>query len=290
MDVTREAAASFRTSAVRPAPHLLVAEAIRDVLSRRRLIRYLVQADLKKQGADTVLGNLWWVIDPLLTMLVYVILITVITPSSSRPADYPLFIFAAILPWKWFTSTIQDAVASVTGQERLIKQVHFPKIVLPTAATMAGVVHFAFGMLPLAVLILGFYRSALSWTLLLIPVIAAVQLVFSLAVAYIVSALNVFFRDVSNVSMHALRLWFYVSPALYSISQAKEITRHQPILGHIMSANPFAALLTSYRDVIYNRTPPEWSGLAIVLGSSIVLLAFATYLFKRVEPSFAKVL
>jgi ABC-type polysaccharide/polyol phosphate export permease len=106
-----------------------------DLRSRRRLIRYLVQADTKKKGADTLLGNVWWILDPLLQMLVYVILVAVIFQRSE--ADYPLFIFAAILPWKWFTSSVNDAIGSVVSQERLIKQIHFPKIVLPTA-TISG--------------------------------------------------------------------------------------------------------------------------------------------------------
>ena len=101
----------------------------REIWSHRRLTRYLVRADLKKHGSDTVLGNVWWVLDPLLQMLVYVVLVSII---FQRPTpDYPLFIFAAILPWKWFTSAVNDAISSVTGRERLIKQIHFPKIVLP---------------------------------------------------------------------------------------------------------------------------------------------------------------
>ena len=102
MSATQDVPAFFRSSAIRPGPVGLLREAIIEVVSRRRLIRYLVQADLKKKGADTVLGNLWWVIDPLLQMAVYVILVSFIF-QRTRP-DYPLFIFAAILPWKWFTA------------------------------------------------------------------------------------------------------------------------------------------------------------------------------------------
>jgi len=108
-------------TSVRPGTLGLVREALREVWSRRRLIGYIVRADMKKKGADTLLGNLWWVIDPLLQMLVYVVLVTVIRGGSTTP-DYPLFIFAAILPWKWFSSAVGDGVTSVTSQEALIKQ------------------------------------------------------------------------------------------------------------------------------------------------------------------------
>ena len=94
------------------APFRLIREGIDDVRSRRRLVRYLVVADMRKRGADTLLGNLWWVIDPLLQMVVYVVLVTLIARGHGID-DYPLFIFAAILPWKWFTASVGDATTSV---------------------------------------------------------------------------------------------------------------------------------------------------------------------------------
>jgi ABC-type polysaccharide/polyol phosphate export permease len=279
---------AFRSTSVRPGPIGLVAEAIRETLSRRRLIRYLVQADLKKKGADTLLGNLWWVLDPLLQMAVYVVLVTVIT-TRSQP-DYPLFIFSAILPWKWFTSSVNDAIVSVTSQERLIKQIHFPKIVLPVAAAGAAVANFAFGLIALGLLLVAFYAGRATPMLLLIPVIAVVQFAFTLALSLVVAGINVFYRDVGNVSRHVLRLWFYLSPALYSTAQIHKLAESSPIVGHLMSLNPFAVLFESYRSVIYEGLPPDWTGLIRLLLVSLVLVALATIVFKRLEPAFAKVL
>src|SRR5436190_19473129 len=94
-----------------PAPLALLGQAIQETASRRRLIRYLTAADMKKRGSDTILGNLWWILDPLLQLVVYVIFVSII---AARPApDYPLFIFAAIVPWKWFSAVITDASSSV---------------------------------------------------------------------------------------------------------------------------------------------------------------------------------
>src|SRR3954452_16950816 len=175
----------------------LVRQGFSDIWSRRRLARYLVQADLVKKGSDTVLGNIWWVLDPLLQMAVYVVLVSIIS-TSTKPA-YPLFIFAAILPWKWFASSVGDAITSVTSQERIIKQVQFPKVVLPVASVSSGIVNFAFGLIPLAGLMLLFFANYITWWLVLIPVIAFVQFVFTLAVSMYLSAINVYFRDVGNV-------------------------------------------------------------------------------------------
>jgi ABC-type polysaccharide/polyol phosphate export permease len=288
MDLTREAPISYHSSAKRPGALGLVSQAIREIRSRRRLIRYLVLADLKKKGADTVLGNVWWVLDPLLQMLVYVLLVSVIL-NKSQP-DYPLFIFAAILPWKWFTTAITDAIYSVSSQDRLIKQLQFPKIVLPTAATVAGVVNFAFGFIALGGLLLLFYRERATPYLVLLPLIAAVQFVFTLAIAYAVAAINVFYRDVGNVSRHALRLWFYLSPGLYGAATLSTLAVNHKLFIQAMSFNPFFALFNAYRSVIYDGQAPDWTSLSVLLVGSLGLLLLTTILFKRVEPSFAKVL
>ena len=288
MSATADAPAHFRRGAVRPGPIGLLREAVLEVTGRRRLIRYLVQADLRKKGSDTLLGNLWWVLDPLLQMGVYVVLVSVVFQRAVP--DYPLFLFAAILPWKWFQSTVQDAITSVTGADRLIRQIQFPKLVLPVASVFAGVVNFAFGLIPLAALVLLLYRDRLSVVIVLIPVIAVVQFFFNLALAVGLAALNVFYRDVGNLSRHALRLWFYLSPGLYAIEDLRTAAGHIPVVGQLLLANPFAILFTAYRDVIYSERLPDWIGLAALLGASLLVLALTTLLFKRVEPSFAKVL
>ena len=272
----------------RPSALRLVADGFADIWSRRRLARYLVQAELTKKGSDTLLGNVWWILDPLLQMAVYVIFVSLIVGRTT--ADYPLFVFAAILPWKWFSSAVNDAILSVVARERIIKQVHFPKIVLPVAATLSGIVNFAFGLIPLALLMLLFYRDRIAWTLILIPVVAAVQFVFTLGLAIVAAAINVFYRDLGNVARHALRLWFYLSPALYSVAQVESLAAKYPAVGVGFAMNPFTVLFESYRALIYDGQPPPWLGLGILTAVSIVLLAICTFVFKRMEPSFAKVL
>jgi ABC-type polysaccharide/polyol phosphate export permease len=288
MDVTHEVPAAFRTTAVRPGPLGLLAEAIDEVRSRRRLIRYLAQADLKKKGTDTVFGNVWWVLDPLLQMVVYVILVTVVFQRTL--VAYPLFIFAAILPWKWFTTSITDAIVSISGHDRLIKQIQFPKIVLPSAAMLGGIVQFAFGLVPLAAMLILLYPERISPSLVFIPIIAAVQFVFTLALGLVLAAVNVFFRDVGILARHVLRLWFYLSPALYGAAAVAQVGESHAIIGRLMKLNPFYAILESYRNAIYDGLIPDLTALAVVLSGSLVFLFAGVIFFKRLEPSFAKVL
>ncbi len=281
---TSEALASARSSnAPRPGFFSLVKRGARDIVKRQRLIRYLVGADLKRTHADTLFGQLWWVFDPLLQMAVYVVLVQVI--FQRKVPDYPLFLFAAILPWKWFSTTLNDATLSVTGRQSLIRQIQFPKLVLPASSVVAGAVSFGFGLVALA-MVYTFYLDRLTPWVLLIPVIAAVQFVFTLALGIVLAALNAFYRDVQNVLRHIIRLWFYLSPALYSIEQ---LERGNPIR-RILALNPFAPLFESYRAVTWGTTGPDWGGLAWVLVLSFVLLAIALALFKRVEPAFARIL
>ena len=271
-----------------PGAPAALAQGFRDTWTHRRLTWYLVRADLKKHGADTVLGNVWWVLDPLLQLAVYTVMVSVIFRYNMEA--YPLFAFAAILPWKWFSSSTNDATTSVVSRERIIKQVAFPKIVLPVAATVGGIVNFAFGMIPLLGLIVIFYPTHLQATLLLIPAVAAVQFVFTLALSVALGSLNVFYRDVGNLFRHVLRMWFYLSPALYTIDRIAEITTNHAVIGKLFTLNPWSILFEAYHDVIYYDRVPSWTALGSLLIFSLAFLCLAVLFFKRVEPAFAKVL
>jgi ABC-type polysaccharide/polyol phosphate export permease len=273
---------------VRPGLLQTLRDTASEIATRRRLILYLVRADLKKRGADTVLGNVWWILDPLLTMLVYVLLISIILRTDYDA--YPLFIFCAILPWKWFSSSIADAVTCITTRERIIKQVNFPKVVLPMAAATGGVASFAFGLIPLFAMLVLLYRDHLTVWVLALPAVAFVQFVFTLGVALLAAAITVFYRDVGNVANHVLRIWFYLSPALYGAEKVAELTADQPAIGVLFNLNPFATIFESYRDLIYDGRAPDWIALGLVLLGSAALLVVAVLIFRRLEPAFAKVI
>ncbi len=304
MQIATEAPSSFRSSAVRPGAVGLMREALHDVLARRRLIRHLISADIRRKGSDTLLGNVWWVLDPLLQMSVYLILLSVILQRSTP--DFPLFLFAAILPWKWFASSINDAVSSVVRQERLIKQVQFPKIVLPVSAVAAEILNLTFGFLIMLGMLVLFFPAHVTLNVAWVPLIALVQFVFTVGLALLVASINVFYRDVGILSGHLIRLWFFLSPTLWSFdSSAGRFGAIEEALGeagvNILRMNPFAVLLTAYRDAIYGRvnatgdgfTPgqtPDLVALGMLFLFSLGLLVLGTVVFKRVEPAFAKVL
>ena len=267
----------------------LALEGFAEAVGRWRLIRYMVVANLKRTHTDTALGQLWWVLDPLFLMAIYVVLVQII--FNAGVPDYPLFIFAAILPWKWFSIALGSAAGSVTAREGLIRQVQFPKIVLPVAAVGSSTVNFAISLIALALMYV-FFLDRLSPWLLALPLVAVVQFTFSLAVAIGLAAINTFYRDVQNLLGHFVRLWFYASPGLWSF---RDQLQEAPQLRSILQFNPMAPILESYRNVIYGlrdggATGPDFIGLGWVMAASLVFLTIAVVLFKRMEPAFAKVI
>jgi lipopolysaccharide transport system permease protein/teichoic acid transport system permease protein len=282
------AAAPAGPATARRRPLGALREGIGDIASRRRLIRYLVAADLKRTHTDTLVGRAWWILDPLIQMAIYWILFTLI--FERKIPDFALFLFAAILPWKWMASTLGDASTSISSRVALVRQVQFPKLVLPAASVGAGITGFAFGLLAMALFLVPYHERISPW-LLALPLIAAVQAVFIFALAIGVSALNAFYRDVGNILGHTLRLWFYLSPGLYSL----DALGPGPVRT-ILSLNPMASILDSYRRIIWGTeqvahgVAPDFAALGIVLGASLVLLALAIVGFKRVEPAFARIL
>ena len=326
MGVVNEAPAAFRSSNDRPGPVALIRNAITDVWSRRRLIRYMVRADVKKRGVNTVLGNVWWVLDPLITMLIYVLVMTVIFQRSTP--DFPLFLLSAMVPFKWFTATIGSSTNAVVGREGLIKQILFPKIVLPVTLSLSQIVSFLFGLLVLLFVWFFAYHDHVTWQVVWLPLIALVQYTFMLGWTFIVSAVTVFYRDVGIVIGHFMRLLFWVSPILWSFMEVagrgrrlqaglEDVERGlglpSGVLFAILSYNPVSLLIETYRKAIYGElgtidvtdpvtgettqqlawfpaVMPDFAVLAVIFTSGIVFIIIGTFVFKRLEPAFAKVL
>jgi ABC-type polysaccharide/polyol phosphate export permease len=256
----------------------------------------------------------WWVLDPLISLMVYVFVMSVVF-ARDQP-EFGVFLLAAMIPFKWFTGTVSDSVTAVVSQGQLIKQIQFPKIVLPIVSNGAGLVNLGVGLLVLSVIVLVVpeYRPHLTVMVLWVPVIAAIQAVLMLALSMFLSAFTVFYRDIGIVMGHLLRLLFYVAPILWSFEaeSGRGSAIHRAtgdVVFSILRDNPVAILLESYRMAIYGvpyqteiagKTVAAWRpatlgdmdvvALGLVLVVSVGLLIAGTIAFKRIEPAFAKVL
>ena len=283
------ATASLRLTVGRPrrGPIGTIVETLRSIYQRRTLLHYLTMARVRQDGGSSLLGNLWLILDPAIQLAIYYFLVGIVL---NRPQEnFPLFLFAAILPWRWFTMALSSATESVRRHDKVMRQIAFPQIVLPLSAVAASTTSFFFGLIPLFSLYLVYPDRLTSWVLAL-PLVIAVQALWTLPFAIMFSALNVFLRDISSLVRHGLRLAFYVSPALFSFEKIQSVLAPYPPAHLILDLNPMAWILNAYRDLLYEGRSADWGALLAVALASIPFSLLSIYLFRRMSPSFVKVL
>ncbi len=254
---------------------------LKELLRRRELIVYLTISQLKQSYQNLALGYLWWFLNPLLWMVVYWLLVVGIFDRGEP--NYPLFLLCAIIPWRAFVTSIGQAMTCISGQERLIKQIPFPKAALPLSVVLANTVNLVFGLLVLLAVTLA-YGIPLTPYALLLPLVALVQIAFTAGLAFLLSVLAVYFADLQNFMQFFTRIWLYLSPALYAVERVPVRFRT------LFMINPFAPIFTSYRDVLmYGRAPDWfWLGVAALLAAAVLIVGF--WYFVREEPRIVKVI
>jgi len=264
-----------------------IAETIKSVVHRRRLLLYLTIAKVRQDGGNSLLGNLWLVLDPAIQLAIYYFLVGMVL-DRPQPA-FALFLFSAILPWRWLSMALGGAANSVRVKDKVMRQIAFPQIVLPLSAVAASTTSFFFGLIPLFSLYLVYPDRLTSWVLAL-PLVIGVQVLWTLPFAIMFSALNVFLRDISSLVRHGLRLGFYVSPALFSFEKIQGLLAPYPPAHLLLDLNPMAWILNAYRDLLYEGRSADWGALLVVALASIPFSLLSIYLFRRLAPSFVKVL
>jgi ABC-type polysaccharide/polyol phosphate export permease len=190
-------------------------EQLQALWSRRDLVKYFVRSDLKIIYRNKVLGLLWALLDPLMMMLVYILLVVVIFRRGSP--QFPVLLFAALLAWHWFVNSLSSSVRAITGNAKLIQTVYFPKAVLPLSRVLVGLINFLLGLIVLVPLLL-IFEAKFTFNLLWLPLLIFMQFLFTIGAALLCAALGVYARDLENILQFGLRIWFYLSPALYFIS------------------------------------------------------------------------
>jgi ABC-type polysaccharide/polyol phosphate export permease len=255
---------------------------VRTLVRYRLLIQSLVGRELKARYRGSVLGFLWSFVNPLLLLLTYGLVFTVMLPvkRSGLMEPYFLFLFCGILPWTWFQASISEAAGVLIAGGNLIKKVLFPAEVLPVVTVIANLAHFLLG-LPILIAFLAL-AGRLSPSLLLLPLPLLVQLVFTLGLALLVSALTVHFRDIQNILSHVLHLWFFASPILYFYGDAGGGMRT------LLRLNPMAHILVSYQEIFFLGHFSHAFGLALAGVAAIACFAVGALLFERLRDTLAE--
>ena len=258
---------------------------LRQLFRYRGLINALVARELKARYRGSVLGFFWSVINPLLLLLVYSFVFTVIIPRGElvNLEPYAVFLFCGLLPWTWFSASLSDGANVLILNGNLIKKVMFPAEILPVVAVVSNMVHFLFG-LPILFGFLWWYEVPLRITeLVWFPLVMAVQFMLTLGLAMVLAALTVHFRDIKDLLANLLTLWFFATPIIYPMSAV-------PVGGKaIMDLNPFAHLAISYQEILFYDGPfGHWRWLLALALSGVLLFLLGYTLFDRLRDSFAE--
>ena len=257
--------------------------AIRSLLRHRPLVESLVSRELKARYRGSVLGFLWSFVNPLLLLLTYTLVFTVILPNR-QPDIQPffLFLFCGILPWTWFQASLSESSSVLIASANLIKKVLFPAEVLPSVCVLANLAHFLLG-LPILLLFLA-WQGKLAWTAVLLPLPILVQLVLTLGLSLFLSALTVHFRDIQNILSHALHLWFFATPVIYSYAAIAEGTP----LRQALRLNPMTHVIVTYQQMLFHGNVDHWRGLFLALLVGVLAFAAGAFLFDRLRDTLAE--
>lgn len=248
---------------------------------RRALVTYLLRSQLQASTFQRSIGFLTWIIRPLALVLVYTFLLQVIF-RSTRTGIIP-FLFCALIPWQWMSGVLHGAPTIILSSEDLIQRVRFPNSVLVLAAVGRETVYFL-AALTILVVAVWLYGAPITWALVALPLVVAVQALLAFGLALLFSGLGVFFRDFEGLLELFLPLWFYLSPGIYSVELVPESFRTVYML------NPMAILFTSYRSILLEGRLPALGPLAALGVAGIVLGLLALAIFVRWEQKFPKYL
>ena len=253
-----------------------------DIWAYRELLFFLTWRDVKVRYKQTALGAAWAILQPLFMMLIFTIFFGRLAGVGSAGIPYPLFALAGLVPWTFFANAITASGNSLVGSANLITKVYFPRLIVPAAAMLAGLIDFLLSFALLVVLMF-YYRVTLTAQILFLPVLVLLTALFSLGVGTWMSALNVKYRDVRFALPFLIQLWLFVSSVIVPSSSLPQKWRW------LLMLNPMSGIIEGYRSALFGL-PFDWPALGTASVLTIVTLVYAIYAFGRVERSFADII
>jgi lipopolysaccharide transport system permease protein len=255
---------------------------LRELWEYRELLYFLTWRDIKVRYKQTALGVLWALIQPLFTMLVFFFSFSKLAKIPSDGLPYPLFCYAALVPWSFFANGLTQSANSLVGSANLITKVYFPRLSIPLATVLSGVVDFllAFGLL---VVMMACYGVAPSYRVAFFPLFLLLALVTSLGVGLWLSALNVEYRDVRYVVPFITQFWLLATPIAYPSSLLPEPWRT------VYGINPMTGVVEGFRWALLGTQQSPGPMLAVSSAAAVLLLVGGAFYFRRMEKTFADI-
>ncbi|HEX5731490.1 MAG TPA: ABC transporter permease [Blastocatellia bacterium] len=250
-----------------------------DLWAYRELLYFLTLRDVKVRYKQTALGAAWAIIQPLFTMLVFTLFFGRLAGVPSEGVPYSIFAYAGLLPWTFFSNAVTNSGNSLVASANLITKVYFPRIIIPGAAVLAGLVDFAIAFAIQALLMI-YHGVEVTWNILMLPVLVLLTALLALGVGMLMSALNVKYRDIRYALPFVVQLWMFASPIIYPSSLVPDRWRW------VMSLNPLTGIIEGYRSALFGRDF-DTLGLFISALITLALLVYSSFVFRRMEKSFA---
>lgn len=256
-----------------------VALELRDLWKYREMIYFLTWRDVKVRYKQTVLGAAWAIIQPVFTMIVFSIFFGKLAQLDSEGIPYPIFSYAALLPWNYFSQSLSQSSNSIVGSAHLITKVYFPRLIIPLTSVVSGLVDFGISFLVLIVLMV-YFQVQPTVGLFLLPLFLLLSAITALGVGLWLSALNVQYRDVRYIVPFVLQFWLFATPVVYSSKLLDEPWRT------LYGLNPMVGVVEGFRWALLGTDPPK---LMILISTivSIFLVVSGIYYFRRMEKYFA---
>jgi lipopolysaccharide transport system permease protein len=251
------------------------------------LISSLARREVNVRYKGSVLGILWAVLTPVVTIATFTLIFAGIFGArfgaSGSGWEFALYLFCGVLPWTAFQEAVQLSSQKIVSQANLVKRVVFPLEILPVAQTLASLATQLFGTVALLVMALIIQRTVRP-TVLWLPVLIMPQLLATFGASWLVASLGVFLRDIVQGIALLLMVWMYLTPIIYPESIVPE--RFRPLI----NLNPFTHLVRSYRNIMLEGSAPDWGGLLYFTGFALILFVFGYWWFARTRKNFADVI
>ncbi len=248
----------------------------------RELIYFLTWRDIKVRYKQTILGILWAILQPLFSMVIFSIFLGNLAKVPSDGLPYPIFNFAALVPWTFFSGGITQAANSLVASSNLVKKVYFPRLAIPISAVASGLIDFFLAMFVLAGLMI-FYQIFPGWKALFLPILIGLLFLATLGIGLWLTVLNVQFRDVRYAVPFLVQAWMFASPTVYPSSLLSEPWRT------LYGINPMTGILEGFRWALLEPSNFSWNMFLLSVISTIILFSSGLIYFRRMEKMFADV-
>lgn len=254
-------------------------DTLREIYQYREMLKNMVAKEVRQRYKGSVFGFLWSFLNPLMMLVVYSIVFSTIMRVDLK--NYPFFLFVGLLPWTFFSTSLLISAGSIVQNANLIKKIYFPREALPIAVGLTGLVNFILGLLILIPAML-YFKIDITWSIVVLPLIAFLQLIMVTGFTLLVSSLTLYFRDLEHILSVLIVAWFYLTPIIYPIQMVPEKFMW------LMNYNPVTNLMLAYQDILYYGKFPDWQSLGYTFLFSLAIFTVGMKIFGHLKRNFAE--